>query len=80
MYPEEMCDAERKPETTKECDTPQTCEYQWIKTQWSKVSYIVLKNYYFQTILEKTKLRDNFIALQIWIFSENLKNVKYSML
>lgn len=37
VYPDSMCDGEKKPELTKECETPQNCEYQWIKTQWSKV-------------------------------------------
>ncbi|XP_014217269.1 papilin isoform X2 [Copidosoma floridanum] len=38
VYPDSMCDPEKKPLLTKECDTPQNCEYQWIKTQWSKCS------------------------------------------
>ncbi|XP_058806520.1 papilin [Phymastichus coffea] len=38
VYSESMCDSEKKPEVTKQCDTSQNCEYQWVKTQWSKCS------------------------------------------
>ncbi|XP_031784533.1 papilin isoform X3 [Nasonia vitripennis] len=38
VYPDDMCDSEKKPESTKECESSQNCEYQWIKTQWSKCS------------------------------------------
>ena len=37
VYPDEKCDENKKPPTDRECMIPQSCEYQWIATQWSEV-------------------------------------------
>ncbi|VEN50612.1 unnamed protein product [Callosobruchus maculatus] len=39
VHPEELCDADRKPELVRECDQQNaTCEYLWYASQWSECS------------------------------------------
>ena len=41
-YPDEKCDPEKKPELKRDCETPQSCEFEWVAGQWSEVKYIKL--------------------------------------
>lgn len=38
VYPDDMCDADKKPELERECEKSEDCDFQWFSSQWSKVS------------------------------------------
>lgn len=38
VYPDDLCDAERKPEMVRQCNgTKAQCDYNWYASQWSEV-------------------------------------------
>lgn len=42
-YPDEKCEEAKKPELTRECENPTSCDYQWFASQWSEVRRFVDK-------------------------------------
>lgn len=38
VYPDEKCDATKKPELTQDCKSKKECEFLWFASLWSDVS------------------------------------------
>ena len=77
-YPDEKCDPAKKPQLSRECENPKSCDYQWYTSQWSKVGRVQTQQYDTKPQLCYQKL--NFILISV--FSELWKrnSITYGIL
>ncbi|XP_011062335.1 PREDICTED: papilin [Acromyrmex echinatior] len=38
VYPDNLCDPDKKPELERDCDKAKNCDFQWFSSQWSECS------------------------------------------
>ncbi|XP_077270107.1 proteoglycan-like sulfated glycoprotein papilin isoform X5 [Temnothorax americanus] len=38
VYPDDLCDADKKPELERDCEKAKNCDFQWFTSQWSECS------------------------------------------